>query len=121
MDKVRAEVDGARLQRKKEQEEQMNILNEMGKIRFDKNDYENAIGTLARGMDNLSKLYQNWVRLQVFFGTVENFINAKVVSSVKDVNKWYKAVIINGEMKIKRTSFIENEIKKTTNKVIQLK
>lgn len=116
--KVRKEVEEARLQRKKEQEEQMKILLEMGQNSLDTNDYETAIGYLSRGLDNLTKLHLNWVRLQAFFGKIESFINVNVVKNVEDLNKWSK-MVLSGKMKI--TSLpIEEKIRITTDNVIHL-
>lgn len=53
-DKFRAKGDESSLHRQKEREEQMKMLTEMSKITFKKNDYQTAIDTLTRGMDNLS-------------------------------------------------------------------
>lgn len=108
-------MNEASLQRKKEREEQMRILTDMSRITFDKNDYKTALDTLTRGLDNLTKLYQNWVRLQEFFGKIESFIEITVVKNVENLNKWSKK-ILSGEMKI--TSSIENRIRITTKNVI---
>lgn len=119
MANIRAEANEASLQRKKEREEQMKILTEMGKIKYDKNDYKTAIATLTRGMDNLTKLYQNWVRLQEFFGKIESFIEVTVVKNMEDLIE-YSDMIFSGKMKITGTSAIENRIRITTKNVINI-
>lgn len=118
MAKFRAEVNKATLQRQKEREEQLEILIEMGRIKFDTTDYRTAIDTLTRGMDNLTKLYQNWIGLQEFFGKIESFIEVTVIKNVEDLNKWSQK-ILSGEMKA--TSNIKNRIAMTTTNVIYFK
>ena len=111
-------MDKATLQLQKEREEEFKIRTEMNQIKFDAANYETAIDTLTRGMNNLVKLYQNWIGLQEFFGKIESFIGVTVVKNVEDLNKWSQKILF-GEMKI--TSNIKNRIAMMATNVIYLK
>lgn len=115
--KLREEMEEASAQSKREREQQMRILTDMGTVTFDKNNYEAAMATLTRGMENLTKLYQNWVGLQEFFGKIESFIEIAVIKNIEDLNKLSQK-ILSGEMKI--TKNIENKIRMTTRNVMYL-
>lgn len=97
--------------------EQMGLLIEMGEIKFDRNDYEKAIETLAKGLNNLSTLHLNWVNLLNFFHKIESVIDVNVKKNTQEINKRSLA-ISSGDMKA--TDFVMKKIRVTTESVSEI-